>query len=311
MTNETKKFYDAIIIGGGPAGVSAAVYIASRGYKPLILEKEEIGGTIGKVSSVTHYLSVDSSETGDSFKKKLENQLKVYNIEFLKEEVIKIESESLLKKVLTKSGNLYLSKTIVLANGTTPRKLNILGEEKLKGKGVCSNPWKEGKNYLGKDIFVVGGADGAIKEAIYLAQFAKELSIIHFEDKLGAIAEFKNKLEKLENVKLYLHSRLTKINGEDKIESLEITDEKTKEVKKIKCDGAGVFVYAGATPNTENFNGLELENGFIKVDSQMKTNIGGVFAAGDVCCKDVRQVATAVSDGTVAGINVANYLKTI
>lgn len=311
MTNETKKFYDAIIIGGGPAGVSAAVYIASRGYKPLILEKEEIGGTIGKVSSVTHYLSVDSSETGDSFKKKLENQLKVYNIEFLKEEVIKIESESILKKVLTKSGNLYLSKTIVLANGTTPRKLNILGEEKLKGKGVCSNPWKEGKNYLGKDIFVVGGADGAIKEAIYLAQFAKELSIIHFEDKLGAIAEFKNKLEKLENVKLYLHSRLTKINGEDKIESLEITDEKTKEVKKIKCDGAGVFVYAGATPNTENFNGLELENGFIKVDSQMKTNIGGVFAAGDVCCKDVRQVATAVSDGTVAGINVANYLKTI
>lgn len=311
MTNETKKFYDAIIIGGGPAGVSAAVYIASRGYKPLILEKEEIGGTIGKVSSVTHYLSVDSSETGDSFKKKLENQLKVYNIEFLKEEVIKIEPESLLKKVLTKSGNLYLSKTIVLANGTTPRKLNILGEEKLKGKGVCSNPWKEGKNYLGKDIFVVGGADGAIKEAIYLAQFAKELSIIHFEDKLGAIAEFKNKLEKLENVKLYLHSRLTKINGEDKIESLEITDEKTKEVKKIKCDGAGVFVYAGATPNTENFNGLELENGFIKVDSQMKTNIGGVFAAGDVCCKDVRQVATAVSDGTVAGINVANYLKTI
>lgn len=311
MTNETKKFYDAIIIGGGPAGVSAAVYIASRGYKPLILEKEEIGGTIGKVSSVTHYLSVDSSETGDSFKKKLENQLKVYNIEFLKEEVIKIEPESLLKKVLTKSGNLYLSKTIVLANGTTPRKLNILGEEKLKGKGVCSNPWKEGKNYLGKDIFVVGGADGAIKEAIYLAQFAKELSIIHFEDKLGAIAEFKNKLEKLENVKLYLHSRLTKINGEDKIESLEITDEKTKEVKKIKCDRAGVFVYAGATPNTENFNGLELENGFIKVDSQMKTNIGGVFAAGDVCCKDVRQVATAVSDGTVAGINVANYLKTI
>lgn len=311
MTNETKKFYDAIIIGGGPAGVSAAVYIASRGYKPLILEKEEIGGTIGKVSSVTHYLSVDSSETGDSFKKKLENQLKVYNIEFLKEEVIKIEPESLLKKVLTKSGNLYLGKTIVLANGTTPRKLNILGEEKLKGKGVCSNPWKEGKNYLGKDIFVVGGADGAIKEAIYLAQFAKELSIIHFEDKLGAIAEFKNKLEKLENVKLYLHSRLTKINGEDKIESLEITDEKTKEVKKIKCDGAGVFVYAGATPNTENFNGLELENGFIKVDSQMKTNIGGVFAAGDVCCKDVRQVATAVSDGTVAGINVANYLKTI
>ena len=311
MVNETKNFYDAIIIGGGPAGVSAAVYIASRGYKPVILEKDEIGGTVGKVSSVTHYLSVDNCETGDSFKNKLESQLKVYNIEVLKEEVIEINSENLLKKVSTKSGNIYLGKTIVLANGTTPRKLGILGENELKGKGVCSNPWKEGKKYAGKDIFVVGGADGAIKEAIYLAQFAKELSIIHFEDSLGTIAEFKNKLEKLENVKLYLHSRLTKINGKDKIESLEITDEKTKERKEIKCEEAGVFIYAGATPNTEKYNKLELENGFIKVDSQMKTNIDGVFAAGDICCKDVRQVATAVSDGTIAGINASNYLKTI
>ena len=309
MVNETKNFYDVIIIGGGPAGVSAAVYVTSRGYKPVILEKDEIGGIAGKVSSVTHYLSVDNCETGDSFKNKLESQLGVYNIEVLKEEVVEIDFDNLLKKVSTKSGNVYLGKTIVLANGTTPRKLGILGEDELKGKGVCSNPWKEGRDYIGKNIFVVGGADGAIKEAIYLAQFAKELSIIHFEDSLGTIAEFKNKLEKLENVKLYLHSRLMKINGKDKIESLEISDEKTKELKEIKCEGAGVFVYAGAIPNTEKYNKLELENGFIKVNSQMETNIDGVFAAGDICCKDIRQIATAVSDGTIAGINVANYLK--
>ena len=311
MTNEAKNFYDAIVIGGGPAGVSAAVYIASRGYRPIILEKNEIGGTIGKVSSVTHYLSVDSCETGESFKQKLENQLKVYNIEVLKEEITEIDTENLLKKVSTKSGNEYFGKTIVLANGTSPRKLGILGESELTGKGVCSNPWKEGKDYAGKDIFVVGGADGAIKEAIYLAQFAKELSIIHFEDALGTIAEFKNRLEKLDNVKLYLHSRLTKINGESKIESVEITDEKTKEVKEIRCEGAGVFVYAGSIPNTKKYSKIELENGFIKVNPQMKTNIEGVFAAGDICCKDIRQVATAVSDGTIAGINAASYLKLI
>ena len=311
MVNETKKIYDAIVIGGGPAGVSAAVYIASRGYNPIILEKNEIGGTIGKVSSVTHYLSVDNCENGESFKEKLEKQLKIYNIEVLKQEVLNLDTENLLKKVVTKSGEVYFGKVIVLANGTTPRKLGVLGESELVGKGVCSNPWKEGKNYRGKNIFVVGGADGAIKEAIYLAQFAKELSIIHFEETLGTIAEFKNKLEKLENVKLYLHSRLTKINGKDEIESIEITDEKTKNKKEIECKGAGIFVYAGAIPNTENYKNIDLENGFIKTDSKMKTNIEGVFAAGDICSKDIRQVATAVSDGTIAGINASNYLKTI
>ncbi|MDX8335335.1 NAD(P)/FAD-dependent oxidoreductase [Candidatus Cetobacterium colombiensis] len=311
MTNETKYIYDAIIIGGGPAGVSAAIYIASRGYKPVILEKNEIGGTVGKVSSVTHYLSVDNYETGESFKNKLENQLKVYNIEVLKEEVVELKKVDFLKEVTTKSGKNYLGKSIVIANGTTPRSLGIPGEEEFLNKGLCSVPFREGKNYKGKDIFVVGGADGAIKEAIYLSQFAKTLSIIHFEDQLGTIAEFKNKLNQLSNVKVYLNSRLTNIQGDKCIENLEITNEKTKEVAKINSKGAAVFIYAGALPNTKEYKALELENGFIKTDNKMKTNIEGVFAAGDICCKEIRQVATAVSDGTIAGVNAAIYLNSL
>ncbi|MGL4999638.1 MAG: NAD(P)/FAD-dependent oxidoreductase [Cetobacterium sp.] len=311
MEKNKKNMYDVIIVGGGPAGASAAVYAASRGYKAIILEKNEIGGTIGKVSSVTHYLSVDKDETGKSFKEKLENQLAVYGVEIFKEEVLGFCTENSFKKVMVKSGEVYYAKSIILANGTTQKELNIPGEKELVGKGICFNPSKEGRNYVGKDIFVIGGADGAIKEAIYLAQFAKSLSIIHFEEKLGTIPEFKNKLEKLDNIKLYLQSRLTKIDGKDYIQKLEITDVKTKSVKIIEAEGAAIFRYIGATPNTEGYQSLELEGGFIKVDTKMKTNIEGVFAAGDICSKDIRQVATAVYDGTVAGINVSNYLKTI
>ncbi|MBC2852137.1 FAD-dependent oxidoreductase [Cetobacterium sp. 8H] len=307
MIKKSNNFCDVIIVGGGPAGASAAVYVASRGLKSIIFEKNDIGGTAGKVSSITHYLSVDNFETGESFKNKLEEQLKKYEIEIVKEEIVEFNLNK--KTVITKSGSIYESSAIILANGTTPRKLNISGEDEFTGKGISSNPSKDGKNYIGKDIFVIGGADGAIKEAIYLSKYAKKLSIIHFEENLGTIAEFKNKLSTLNNIDLFLHSRLTKVEGKECIEFLEITDEKTKEVTRIESKGAGVFVYVGATPNTDKYSELDLENGFIKVNNKMQTNIEGIYAAGDICSKDIRQIATAVADGTIAGINVSNYLK--
>lgn len=299
---------DAIIVGGGPAGASAAVYLASRGLKPVIFEKDKIGGTVGNVSSVTHYLGVSNSETGESFSKKLTEQLEKYNVSIINEKINSTELEGEIKIVKTNKGT-YETKVIILANGTTGRKLGIAGEEELAGKGVCYNPYNEGKLYKSKEIVVVGGADGAMKEAIYLAQFAKQLTIIHFEDKIGTIPEFKKQLDNLKNINLCLNSRLTKINGKDFIESLEITNEKTKEIKEFKMDGGAVFVYAGSTPNTEIYEGINLKDNFIQVNNKMETNISGVYAAGDICEKQIRQVATAVSDGTIAGINAFMYLN--
>ncbi|MGL6066193.1 MAG: NAD(P)/FAD-dependent oxidoreductase [Cetobacterium sp.] len=152
-----KNICDIIIVGGGPAG---------------------------KVSLITHYLSVDNSESGESFKKK-EDQIKKYEIETINEEIITFDLKE--KVVTTKSGDIYKSLGIILANGMTLRKLGIPGEKELTDKGISSNPSKDGKNYIGKDIFVVGGADGAIKEAIYLSKYAKKMSIIHFEEALGTI----------------------------------------------------------------------------------------------------------------------------
>ncbi|MGL4687325.1 MAG: NAD(P)/FAD-dependent oxidoreductase, partial [Fusobacteriaceae bacterium] len=264
MIKNSINNYDAIVIGGGPAGVSAGVYLASRGLNPVIFEKHKIGGTVGEVSSVTHYLSVSNDETGESFANKLKTQLKKYNIPVIKEEIVSVELEGTVKKIKTVNSE-YEAKVVILANGTTAKKLGIVGESELFGKGVCHNPAKEGVLYKNKEIFVVGGADGAIKEAIYLSQYAKKLTIIHFEDKIGTIAEFKNKLDKLKNIEFCLHSRLVKIHGVNTVESLDIIDEKTKEIKNIQAKDSGVFIYAGSTPNTKMYKGLSLKDNFIEV----------------------------------------------
>lgn len=296
--------YDVVIIGAGPAGISAGIYAASRGKKVLITEKNTVGRLIGKVSTVTHYAGIMTEETGSSFAKRLKIQAENTGIDIIYEEVTQVELQGSIKKVFTKDGA-YDAKKIVLANGTTPRKLNIPGEAELTGKGMGMNAQRDGRKYTDKNIYVVGGADGAVKEALYLSKFAKQVTIIHFEDTLGCIEEFKNKAEQTPNIKLRLGSRLHAVYGAEQVEALEISDEKTGSVEKIADCGCGIFVYAGTTPNTELYSELELDNGFIPVDENMETNIAGVYAVGDIRVKQVRQVSTAVADGTVAGIHLA------
>ena len=211
-------------------------------------------------------------------------------------------------KIVKTNSDVYESHAVLLANGTTPRKLGIPGEEALTGKGYALNAAKSAKEYAGKHVYVVGGADGAIKEALYLSRFAKKVFIIHFEDKLGAIPEFTNKLAQLSNVELLLHSRLTEIGGKDQVEWLQLTDETTGATTKIADEGCGIFVYAGATPNTQLYPELHLENGYIPVNEKMETMYQGVYAAGDICVKQVRQAATAVADGAIAAINAAQWI---
>ena len=300
-----KPFEEKVaVIGAGPAGISAGIYAASRGKKVLITEKNTVGGLIGKVSTVTHYAGIMTEETGSSFAKRLKIQAENTGIDIIYEEVTQVELQGSIKKVFTKDGA-YDAKKIVLANGTTPRKLNIPGEAELTGKGMGMNAQRDGRKYTDKNIYVVGGADGAVKEALYLSKFAKQVTIIHFEDTLGCIEEFKNKAEQTPNIKLRLGSRLHAVYGAEQVEALEISDEKTGSVEKIADCGCGIFVYAGTTPNTELYSELELDNGFIPVDENMETNIAGVYAVGDIRVKQVRQVSTAVADGTVAGIHLA------
>lgn len=292
---------DCIVIGGGPAGVSAAIYAASRGKKVLLIEQNAIGGTVGKVSSVTHYSGIIANETGESFAQRLKEQVTNAGVEIRYETVKSVSLAGDVKKVTTCCGE-YESRSIILANGTTSRKLGIPGEEL-----ACANATKDAPSCKGKHVYVVGGADGAVKEAIYLSSFAEKLTIIHFEEKLGCIQQFKDIIEEKDNMELMLESRLHAILGKDEIEALKIENVKTKEIKRVDDPGCRVFIYAGSVPNTKLYGELTLKEGFIPVNENMETGIPGVFAAGDIRVKTVRQVATAVSDGAIAGIKAAAY----
>lgn len=297
--------YDLIIIGAGPAGISAGIYAVSRGLKTVILEKAKVGGLIGNVSTVTHYAGIIKEETGDTFAKRLKEQALSAGVEIRYEEVKKVSLTPEMKVISTDVQE-YTAPKVILANGTSPRMLQIPGEKELAGKGMRMNAAKHAQLYEGKHVYVVGGADGAVKEAIYLAKFAKQVTIIHFEEQLGCIAEFKKKVGQLSNIDVRLRSRLHAVYGVDQVEKLDILNEETGTIETIEDPGCGVFVYAGTVANTELYSELKMQDGFLWTDEQMQTSIAQVYAVGDIRAKQVRQVATAVSDGTIAAICAAS-----
>lgn len=299
--------YDVVIIGAGPAGISAGIYAVSRGQKVLIIEKNQVGGLIGKVSTVTHYAGILPGETGATFAERMKQQAEAAGVEILKAEVKNVELLGVKKKILTDQG-IFEAERVILANGTSPRRLGIPGEEELWGKGMGMNAAKDGESYRGKHVYVVGGADGAVKEALYLAKLASKVTIIHFEDSLGCIAEFREKVKQAPNISLRLHGRLHGVYGTERVQSLETLDEHTGAIETIEDPGCGIFVYAGTIPNTELYTQISLENGFIPVNEKMETEIPGVYAAGDIRVKQVRQVSTAVADGTIAAIQAALFV---
>lgn len=293
--------YDMIIIGAGPAGISAAIYGKSRGKKVLVLEKKQVGGLIGTVSTVTHYTAIVQEETGRTFAERMKEQALGTGVEIHYENVIGTKLTGEIKKVITDKSS-YESKTLILANGGSARMLGIPGETL---KGVRLNAPKDGLNYKGKNVYVIGGADGAVKEALYLAGLAGKVVIVCVEDELACIQEFKDRVETFDNIEIMPHSSLTAVYGSEAVEELEFTDNKTGKKQLVKDAECGVFVYAGIVPNTQMYTELKLEGGYIPVDGSMQTEIPGVFAAGDICVKKVRQVATAVADGAIAGIQAA------
>lgn len=293
--------YDIIVIGAGPAGISAAIYGKSRGKSVLVLEKTKVGGLIGSVSTVTHYTAITEEETGKTFAARMEAQARKSGVEIRYETVTDVTLTGEIKKVVTSKGS-YEAKALILANGGSGRKLGIPGENL---KGVRLNAPKDGPNYQGKTVYVIGGADGAVKEALYLAKTAGKVVIVCVEDALVCIQEFKDKVKSFNNIEIMPHTSLTAVYGDESVKELEFTDNKTGEKHLVRNAECGVFVYAGVVPNTQMYTELTLDGGYIPVDDNMRTEIPGVFAAGDICVKKVRQVATAVADGAIAGIQAA------
>ncbi len=305
--------YDVIIIGSGPAGLAAGLYGARANLKTLIIEKERAGGQIATTEEVANYPGAVKDETGPSLIAKMVAQTEAFGAEKVKDTVIDVKLDDDIK-VVKCSKNEYQSKAVILATGAKPRKIGCKGEEELTGKGVSYCATCDGAFFTDLEIFAIGGGDTAVEEAMFLTKFAKKVNLVHRRDELRAAKSIQEKVFKNEKVNIIWDSEVAEIKGDGIVESVVLKNSKTGELKEYKADEEdgtmGVFVFIGYLPQTELFDGkIELERGYIVTDENMKTNVDGVFACGDVRKKSLRQVVTAVSDGAIAAVQAEKYIE--
>jgi len=305
---ENKMEYDVAIIGGGPAGLSAAVYAARGGMKTVIFEKALVGGQITTTADVENYPGFEDNMSGFDIADKMRKQAEKFGTEIRQENIKSIQSENFGKIVETDS-NKYKAKSVILATGANPRKLSVQGEAKYTGRGVSYCATCDGALYRNKTVAVVGGGDSAVEEAIFLTKFAKKVYIIHRRDELRAVNLIQKRAFENDKIEIIWDSIVKEIKGGDFIEKIELYNKKTKEISELELDG--IFIYVGIIPNNELVKSIvELdEQGFILTDETMCTKIPGLYATGDVVHKVLRQVITAASDGAIAAFSAEKWTE--
>ena len=298
--------YDIIIVGAGPAGLTAGIYARRASKKVLIFEALSYGGQILNTSSIENYPAAPHI-SGYDFSTNLYNQTKELGAEILFEKVIDIKDNKEYKEVITNK-NTYKSKTIILATGAENRKLNIENEDNLVGKGVSYCATCDGGFYKGKDVAVVGGGNNALEEAIYLTDIASKVYLIHRRDCFRADDAIVEKLKSKDNVEFVYNSNVTKLNANDTLESIEVTN-KDGNTKNINV--SAVFIAVGRVPENQNFAKIiDLnESGYVIASEDCHTNVDGIFVAGDNRVKSLRQLVTATSDGAVAATEAIKYIN--
>lgn len=317
-----EKQYDLIIIGSGPAGLSAAIYAQRAKLNTLVIEKEMVSGgqvlTTYEVDNYPGLPGIGGFDLGMKFRQhaeQLEASFKedeVQSIELAADEAelkaaeVGPEDAGSVKKVVCKNGT-YLAKSVIIATGATHRKLGVPGEEELAGMGVSYCATCDGAFFKKKVTAVVGGGDVAIEDAIFLSRMCSQVYLIHRRDELRGAKSLQEKLMALENVTVLWDSVVEAIQGEEKVESLKIKNVKTGAESDLSVDG--VFIAVGITPNSQPYAGLvEMDHGYVKADETGATNVPGIYAVGDVRTKQLRQIVTAVADGANAVTSVERYL---
>lgn len=299
--------YDLIIIGSGPAGLSAAIYAERAKLNTLIIEKNYMsGGQVLNTYEVDNYPGL-SGINGFDLGTKFREHADALGATFAEGEVLKVEAEGKVKKITTSEGS-YETSSIIIATGANHRKLRAPGEEEFSGMGVSYCATCDGAFFKDKVTAVVGGGDVAVEDAIFLARFCSKVYVIHRRDELRAAKSLQEKLFALPNVEMVWDSVVTSIIGDQQVNGVEISNVKTEEKKTLDTDG--VFIAVGITPNTDVFKGVvDMDSqGYIAAGEDCCTNVPGVFCAGDARTKMLRQIITAASDGAVAVTSVQNYL---
>ena len=304
---KTGKVYDMLVIGGGPGGYTAALYASRAGLKTLVLEKLSPGGQMAQTAHIDNYPGFEEGIDGFSLGLKMQAGAHRFGVRTEPVEVRAVNLTGQIKTVDT-AGGIFRGKTVVIATGADHRPLGLPREEQLVGRGVSYCAACDGMFYKGKTVAVVGGGNSAAADAILLSRIAGRVILIHRRDTLRATRIYHEPLKKAGNVEFRWNSTVSELLGEDRLTGLRLKDVNTGEESVLEVDG--LFVSVGRTPATDLFRGqVELDGGgYIVADESTRTNLPGVFAAGDVRTKTLRQIVTAVADGAVASHYAEEYL---
>lgn len=310
-----KKVYDVIIIGAGPAGLAAGSYAGRARLSTLIIEKQKDGGQIVITAEIENYPGGIEGETGPSLVGRMAKQAEHFGAEKVYDTIEEVELEGEVKHLKGKKGD-YYSKTVIIATGANSRPIGCPGEKELTGKGVSYCATCDGAFFQDLDIYVVGGGDSAVEEAMYLTKFARKVTIIHRRDELRAAKSIQEKA--FANPKLHFmwDTVVDEVGGDEILSKMVVKNTKTGELTTIEADEDdgmfGLFGFIGLLPNSHLFEGvIDMENGYIKTDDNMHTNIPGVYAAGDIRVKSLRQVVTAAADGAIAAMQAEHYIANL
>lgn len=299
---------DLAIVGGGPAGLTAGIYASRADLKTVLFEKSMPGGLAASTETIENFPGFSEGIGGPELAINMESQAKRFGLEINYAEVVEIIKEDGYFFVKTDDED-YKVGTVILASGAKPKFLDISGEKDFHGRGVSYCATCDGALFRDKKLAVVGGGDSALEEAIFLTRFAKKVSIIHRRDEFRATKYLQQKAMDNEKIEFLLKKVPVEISGAGMVEAISLKDVNTNDIDELQVDG--VFVYVGYVPSTDLVKGLvDLdEHGYIITDEEMRTNIAGLFAVGDIRKKMLRQVVTAVSDGAIAAVAAEKYLE--
>ncbi len=306
------KQYDIVIIGAGPAGLAAGLYAGRARMSTLIIEKEKDGGQIVQTAEIENYPGGLLEDSGPSLVARFSAQAEKFGCEKVLDTVQEVELDGPVKKIVCNKET-YEAKAVIIASGASPSHIGCPGEAEFTGKGVSYCATCDAAFFEDFEVYVVGGGDAAVEEAMYLTKFARKVTIIHRRDELRAAKSIQEKAFKNEKLAFMWNSVIKEIKGDGLVNSMIVENTKTGEQTEIVADEEdgifGIFVFIGFKPATAVFEGkVNMERGYIVTDQEMRTNVPGVYAAGDCRVKELRQVITAASDGAIAAWQAARYI---
>jgi len=306
--NDLADEYDVVILGAGPAGLTASIYTSRAKLKTLLIEKEALGGEVASTDLVENYPGFPEGINGGELADRMLEQSERFGTQVIYKDIESLDLTS-PQKIIRFDSKTIKAKSVIIASGTSPKALNIPGEKKFKGRGVSYCATCDGPFFNGKNVAIIGCGNSGLQEGLFMLKFVKSLTMVEFLPTIQAEKILQDRMKTHKNIEWYLNHQITSINGEDFVSSITIKNRETQKEKQIPVHG--VFIYVGLTPNTKYLGDqIKLNKwGYILSDERMQTSIPGVFAAGDIRDKDIRQVATAVGDGAVAASSAQHFIE--